>query len=206
VSLYNLIASNAALAISLIKQFVLNPVLAGVPIQCYRYLFDGEADVSKQVLVNLQQGKQNVSDNVAPGPHEWQLEGYVGGMPVELSSQFMPSIASMRDLLDKAYLSRDSVTFFDKYQRAWTVMIVHFGYEIPPDTQNRLVVRLHLRELNSLTVSTVAAAQDEIAAAANPPDGTVTGAPAILGNTQAAAQDVTMPVGTDVTSIVEGLR
>ena len=70
----------------MVKQFTSNPRINGIPIQSTRFDCVMEAEVSRHVLISLQQNLQNVFDNVAPGPRTWEIEGYVGGLPVELSS------------------------------------------------------------------------------------------------------------------------
>lgn len=196
-SLLTLIASNAAAAINLVRAYVGNPTIVfngvSVPIQTYRYVPRIEAQVSTKVLVDMT-GKKLVTDNVAPGPHEWHIEGYIGGMPIEFSSIWMPSIASFRDALDAAFLSRQPLDFYDADRKAWTllggnpVMITSLEFEKSPDTENRLIVRIDLRELRFLSaqISTVSP-QDVVAQTATPANGGPAGLPASGGAQETSA-------------------
>jgi hypothetical protein len=201
-----LIASNSSFVISFIRQYVLNPVIVcpngvSVPIKLTHYRCFGDSVVSKRVVIDLTQGKKTTTDNIAPGPHQWEVEGYVGGLPYELSSRFMPSIGIMRDSLDGGWSQRQQVTFFDKYQKSWQVVVEHFEYEPAPDEENALLVRLHLVELNVQTISVSGIANDPVSAAASAPDGTQYGAPKSLGTSENSVQAPTSPTGQSVSSI-----
>lgn len=185
-SLYSLLLSNSASALSLIKGYLTTPILAGVPISPTLWRPSSKAQVSRKVLVDVQ-GKKNVTDNVAPGPHEWDVEGYIGGAPFELTSRYMPSLSFARDLLDTAFYSRQMLSFLDVEHREWQVLMEDFQHERRADEQNRIFVRLHLVELN-LIVTAITLGQDlpEVAAAASPAAGSDAGPPAGQGTTQAS--------------------
>jgi hypothetical protein len=219
-SIVNLIASNSAAAIALVKQYVGNPTIGFngvfVPIQCYRYVPRISAAVSKKILIDTT-GKRQATDNVAPGTHEWHMEGYIGGLPFELSSLFMPSIANFRDTLDNAFLSRLPLDFYDADQKAWTnanghpVLIEDLEFEKLHDTENRLTVRISLREINFLTVTiNTTTPQDPVTAAATPASGTSTGAPSQNGAQEAVAENTpaapSSSWGTETFQMVAGLR
>jgi hypothetical protein len=219
-SLINLVAGGAAAALALVKQYVGNPTLiyngASVPIQTFRYVPRIEADVSRKVLIDMT-GKKFVTDNVAPGPHEWHIEGYIGGLPLELSSLFMPSIGVFRDVLDEAFLSRQPLDFYDADQKAWTlaggnpVLITVLEFEKLPDTENRLLVRIDLRELFFLSAQVTSISPlDKIASAATPTAGGAAGVPADSGATEAVAEtNVSSPTtswGNITRGLVENLR
>ena len=69
-----------------------------------------------------------MNDNVAPGPRVWTIEGYIGGIPGELTSLFMPSLILFRDILDTAFFSRQIVPFVDTEFKSHDVMIAKFSY------------------------------------------------------------------------------
>jgi len=205
-SLVNLIASQAASALTLMKQYVLNPSLVcpngiTVPLKTHHYRFSGDAVVSKRVVIDLTQGKKTTTDNIAPGPREWDIEAHVGGMPGELSSRFMPSIGAFRDALEGAWSGRQQVTFFDKYQKSWQVVVEHFEYEPDPTEENALLVRIHLVELNVQTVSVSGVAYDPQMASAIAADGTTSGAPKALGTSENAVQTTDSTTSQSVLSI-----
>lgn len=218
-SLINLIASGSAAALQIVKQYVGKPVIIfqgnQVPIEAYRYVPRIEADVSRKVLIDMT-GKRLVTDNIAPGPHEWHIEGYIGGTPFEVSSLFMPSIGFIRDILDRAFLSRQPLDFFDADQKAWTlvggnpVLITSLEFEKAPDTENRLILRIDLRELYFLSAQiTSISPTDTIVATATPAAGTSSGLPASTGASEATADSVSAPVsaaGQTAQTLWEGLR
>ena len=197
-SLLNLIAEGSATALTVLRQYTGNPkVVYGdlvVPIQAFKYVTRESAVVSKKVLVDMT-GKKNVTDNVAPGPHEWHMEGYIGGTPLELSILYMPSLGTYRDMLDAAYWSRQALDFYDADQKGWTLASGHpvcielFEYEKVPGEQNRLRVVLDLRELIFAEVQTsFVSPLDPVAATATPTDGGASGAPAAAGATEVTAE------------------
>lgn len=220
-SLLNLIASGAGAALALVKQYVGNPVIVfgatSVPIQTFRYLPRISAEVSRKVIIDMT-GKRKITDNVAPGPHEWHIEGYIGGFPVEFSSLFMPSIGIFRDGLDAAFLSRQPLDFFDADQKAWTlagghpVLITDLEFEKVPDTENRLIVRIDLRELYFLSAQiTSINPTDAVTAFATPPAGDAAGgAPASTGAHESVAESTpsapTTPWGQSLVNLSGSLR
>jgi hypothetical protein len=145
------------------------------------------------------------------------MEGYIGGLPFELTSLFMPSIANFRDTLDAAFLSRQPLDFYDADQKPWTnangqpVLIEDLEFEKMPDTENRLVVRISLREINFLKVTiTSSVPQDPVTAAATPPAGTATGNAAQHGAQEAVAEaQPANPLsswGQGANSLIQNLR
>ena len=194
-SFLNLIAEGSAAAVAVLQTYIGSPKIVygdlTVPIQAFRYVTRESAVVSKKVLVDMT-GKKNVTDNVAPGPHEWHIEGYIGGTPLELSLLYMPSIATLRDILDAAYWSRQALDFYDADQRGWTLVSGHpicielFEWEKVPGEQNRLRVVLDLRELIFADVQTsLVSPLDPVAATATPTG--ASGSPVEGGATEVTA-------------------
>jgi hypothetical protein len=197
-----------------VNQFVANPIIAGVPIQCFKYVPSQEAAVSKHVLVDMTVGKKQVNDNIAPGAHQWQIEGYIGGggggellgipIPVELVGRYdlMPSINTMRNILDTAFQSRMTVSFVDRDHKVWPLVAIEsFQQEIAPDVDNRLLVRLTIRELTVLSVTAVV---NELLQAALPDAGSIEG---LTDPGPSAVDSPVLAGGDDVTSgFLAGLR
>jgi hypothetical protein len=155
-SLLNVLSSNLSSVYALIKSYAMNPILAGVPIQTYQYRAHETAEVSKHVLVDLTGGKKFVNDNIAPGPHVWTLEGFIGGLPIELIGrpELMPSLKFFRDMLETAYISRAPVQFVDADLFAWAnCAIEELEFENDPTVQNRVFVKVTVRELTILTAT-----------------------------------------------------
>jgi hypothetical protein len=149
-SIASLIISDSSLALSLIKQWVGQPNLGGVPIKSTLCKCSMDAEVSRHVLINLSQQLQNVMDNVAPGPRTWEIEGTIGGFPVELTSLYMPSLSLMISILQNLFQSRLQTRFIDPFFNNAQVLISHFEYDFRPDTQNRVPVRIGLVEITVL--------------------------------------------------------
>lgn len=189
-ALYDLLAGGSqaiGTALNLLKQFLTQPMVAGISIQSEVFECEMEAEVSRHVLVDLTGGKKFINDNVAPGPRTWRIEGYVGGFPGELSSLFMPSIPISRAVLEAAYLSRAPVPFKDPSSVAYTnVLVSYFWYAWRPEVQNRMPVKLRLQELYVLTAPISTA----IESAANPSAGTASGVPVAAGVTETIQQSL----------------
>jgi hypothetical protein len=210
-SLISILASDVSKVFAFVNQFAANPILAGVPIQCFKYVPSQEAAVSKHVLVDMTAGKKQVNDNIAPGPHQWQIEGYIGGeFPFEAVGRYdlMPSINTMRNILDTAFQSRMTVSFVDRDHKVWPLVAIEsFEQEIAPDVDNRLLVRLTIQELTVLSVTAVV---NELLQAALPDAGSIEGLTAPGPSAAAELLPVDSPVlagGDDVTSgFLAGLR
>ena len=171
--------------LQLIKNYLTQPTVAFVAIQATRFETTMEADVSKKVIIDLTRGKHIVNDNVAPGPRTWEVEGFVGGMPGELSSYFMPSLVIFTAMLEAAYLSRQQVPLKDPSGRMFQVVISRFWYSTQPEVQNRVPVRLTLQEIYTLSVLTLAA---NALPSATPLDGSLSGNSLSSGVTQSLTQ------------------
>jgi hypothetical protein len=163
-----------------------------VSIESTRFERTMDAEVSKKVLIDLTAGKKNVLDNVAPGPRTWEIEGYVGGLPGELSSLYMPSIPVAAAALDFMSQARQIVVLRDKLFKTYDVLIARLWIADQPDTQNRMPVRITLVEITSLTTS-VATLPTQ--AAASPAAGSALGAPQDAGLTETIAAPYTPPGG-----------
>ena len=152
-SIASLIANHSAMALSLIKQWIGQPNLGGIPVKSTRFDCVMDAEVSRHVLINVMGGLQNVMDNVAPGPRTWEIEGTIGGLPVELSSIYMPSIKAEVDYIDSLFQSREQTTLMDPDFRTFDVFISNFTYSYQGDVQNRIKVKLSLVQVFILTAS-----------------------------------------------------
>jgi hypothetical protein len=184
-SIATLLASNASLAISLIKQFVASPMVGGIAIQATRFDCTTEAEVSRHVLIRSSDSElQNITDSVAPGPRTWEIEGYIGGLPMELTSLYMPSLTLMTDLLQGILDSRKPTVLLDPYYRTINnVLISRFNYSKAPEEQNKVPVKISLVEITVLTVQSGPQSEIGQKGVVQPSDGGSYGAPANLGST-----------------------
>ena len=185
-SIANLIASSVANALALVKRYLAQPMVGGITIQATRFECVMEADVSRKVVIDLtQNNKRNVMDNVAPGPRTWEIEGYIGGLPFELTSLYMPSLAMATDLLDGLFQAREQTTLVAPNFKSFPVLISRFEYSAVPDVQNRVPVRISLVELTSLTATlAVIEATPSLQSLASPDAGSPLAAPLVAGVTE----------------------
>jgi hypothetical protein len=200
-SIATLIASGAANALSIIKQFVAQPNLAGMPIAATRFDCVMEADVSRHVVIDLtQNNKKNVMDNVAPGPRTWEIEGYIGGLLLELTSLYMPSLALATRLIDDLFQARTPTVLITPYFNSHNVLISRFEYSSVPDVQNRVPVRISLVEVTSLTANlAIIEATPSLQSLASPAAGSPLSAPLAAGVTESGvpqAQQLVTGLGT----------
>jgi hypothetical protein len=183
-SIATIIANSVSSALAVIKQFTAQPKINGMPIKTTRFDCIMEAEVSRHVLINLQQNLENVMDNVAPGPRTWEIEGYIGGLPIELTSLYMPSLKFFVDLLDTAFFSRQTVNLIDPDFRSFSVLISRFNYSGDPQVLNRVPVKISLVEVNVLKADVgQLASVPGLQANASPVPGQPFAAPAALGST-----------------------
>jgi hypothetical protein len=197
VSIANLIASNSALALSLIKQIINAPVVGSVVIQASVFRCVTDAEVSRHVLIRSTDSElQSVTDSVAPGPRTWEIEGYVGGFPIELTSLYMPSLNLYIDLLYALFSSRAPTTLLDPfYRNISNVLISHFEYSKDPLEQNRVAVKMSMVEITVLTVESGTAQSLGQKGVVQPSDGGSYGSPAKLGSTGNSAVGTNLIVG-----------
>ena len=181
-SLSNLIVTNAAVALTMIKQWIQQPNVGGIPVKSTRFDCIMDAEVSRKVLINLQGGLLNVMDNVAPGPRTWEIEGTLGGLPVEFSSLYMPSIKAEVDYMNGLFQSRQQTKLMDPDFRVANVFISHFEYSYDPSVQNRMKIKLSLVEVFILQASTAPLGTvPTLQQAASPAAGTLAAAPLNAG-------------------------
>jgi hypothetical protein len=142
-----------------LKQLLTLPMLAFIPIHPTSFTVKRTAEVSTQLLISQTlQGKQFVTDNIAPGPRIWTFEGYIKGIPyLELSSWFMPSLTAQKLVLDRAHLSRLPVLFRTDEGEIVQVFIRSLTFNKTPDTMNALQVSADVQEINYLNIVTNAA-------------------------------------------------
>ena len=201
-SIATLIASASAVALSLIKQWIGQPNVGGIPVKTTVFRCVMDAEVSRHVLINLMGGLQNVMDNVAPGPRTWEIEGTLGGLPMEFTSLYMPSIKAEVDLMDSTFQSRQQTTLLDPDFRSFNVFISHFEYEYDPSVQNRMKIKLSLVEVFILQASTAPLGTvPPLQQNASAPAGSSMAAPLNSGSTSANVLTSSTVVPSTITAI-----
>jgi hypothetical protein len=157
--------------LSAYRQYQAVPVLylsstINVRLENFRYKLSADAEVSTQVLIAVNadgtSNKQYITDNVAPGPRKWQIEGFV--TTSDLSSAafsavnltgFDTTITLQVEALWQTFYSRSTFLFQDAEGKKYpNVAIVSLDFEKDPLTQNKVPISISLQEVNILTLNT----------------------------------------------------
>ena len=152
---------------------IINSLLPGsipdtvfVRLENFRYKLGAEAEVSTQVLIAVNadgtSNKQYITDNVAPGPRKWQIEGFITTSDISSAvfsavnlTGFDSSISLQLEALWQAFYSRSTFLFQDADGRKYpNVAIVSLDFDKDPLTQNKVPINITLQEVNILTLST----------------------------------------------------
>ena len=123
-------------------------------IECTAYKETLVSDVSKKMIVDVNQGKQYLTDNVAPSPREWTLTGYISPIPGTQTFNSPVSYLAMlaqKTILSQAFYSRQLLVFVTKMQEeSLTVGITNLEFDTDPSITNRVPVSMTIREINVL--------------------------------------------------------
>lgn len=155
-----------------------------IPIEVESYRQSMSATVSESVVIAAA-GKENLTDNVAPGAWTWDLSGYIPGNPVvEQTNFYTPFVKLNTNLLKNAAKKGFIFKYRDMdnaiYKR---VVIQKIDVAFQADCRNRTPVSLTLREINSLEdiMASLTAAEES----ANPVLGSIGGSALDCGVTLA---------------------
>ena len=189
-----------ASALRLARNLLTLPALAFVPIHPVSFRTVREAEVSSQLLISQEAGgKEFVTDNTAPGPRFWTIDGYISGIPyVELSCWFMPSLLLQKLVIDTAHKSRKPVIFRTTDGEIVNVLIRKNEFIEEADNMNTVHIQAIVQEINNLTVksSVDTGSTDEAAKSSMPSTGTLMGvalAAGLAGATAVGALLRTLP-------------
>lgn len=185
-SLFGLTIQDVTSSFQSFSKFVSKPYLCGVFLDLEQCSCSGESQVSTQMLVTTDGKRTYINDNIAPGPRMWNLKGYIlpydagiiDGMIDNASrdlstlslaktvSAFIPAASSIagslsfmkfsEDILWRAYLNKNPVSFRDKDGRVWSsnlnkpVAIERLTITDDPAIQNRKVIEATIKELRIL--------------------------------------------------------
>ncbi len=167
-SLAQAILTGTTAALQIVQQYISNPVIAGVGIECTQYEETADDDVSQQMIVNVGGGKTYESDNIAPRPRSWSITGYIYSQynipgtqvvipsPLELSSLspvLQPSLQLAVNKLRSARLSRQLVDFKTKNNEEFLkVGIVSLRLAADPSVTNKVPISITVREVPILNL------------------------------------------------------
>jgi hypothetical protein len=162
-SLVSQIISGSAAAISIAQNYLLSPFVAGVRIETVGYKEIMDNDISEQVIIDADKGKMYQTDNVAPKPKMWTIQGYLTPTIAEVfafSPLLMPSLFLQKQVLRDARSSRQPIPFIPLNKEelnnpitgALMVSIKHIDFDTLPDVQNKVPVNITLKEVPILSL------------------------------------------------------
>lgn len=146
------------------------PKVAGVAIQTTSYRESCNSDVSSMPIIapatvgESQQGKVYLTDNAAPKPRQWDIQGYIGaiyGEPSSLAMVLQPSLLNQQEKLKKAWLNRTPVDFlplnsgtsFGSMNSKLQVAIKSLVFDTRPEVTNKIPVTLSLVEVPYIKIT-----------------------------------------------------
>lgn len=199
--LSKLITQGSPAALNLVKSLLNRPMLINlgkiggmegqglpfaIPLETEDHSQDGSAQVSESLLITKDQ-KTNVADNVAPGPWEWNMSGYIPGIPLlEPTNFFTPFVTLNTNLLKLAFKKGYVLVFKDIDAEIYTYTVIKsLSIKTQADCRNATPFRMTLRELNLLSVTN--SNKSETAAKSFPSDGQIIGGVLKVGSTVAGA-------------------
>lgn len=178
-----------ASALRLARNLLTLPALAFIPIHPSDFTTTREAEISTQLLISQEVGgKEYITDNIAPGPRYWKINGYISGIPyAELTNWFMPSLLLQKLVIDTAYKSRKPVIFRTTDGEVVNVLIKQCVFIEEADNMNTVKISALVQEYNFLTVksSVNTSGTDEAAGLSTPKSGFISGL-ALAGGLAAA--------------------
>lgn len=116
----------------------------------------GEAKVAENVLISavgVGASKSYISDNVAPGPYTWHLDGYIpGNTLLEPSNLFTPVVRMNTALLREAFKLGTILTFKDSDNNIYpNVVIQSLDIDTRAECKNKQPFSMVLKEINVLS-------------------------------------------------------
>ena len=137
-----------------IKQNILTPSVAGVPIftESLEQVF--ESDVAETMLVDqISNDRLYVGDNVATRPRKWSLHGYITQLNgiIEDCLPIKPSLLIQEQLLVNAWHSRQEVYFKSNTGAIYSVVIQRMNIRYLNNSNNAREVTLELQEVPKLS-------------------------------------------------------
>lgn len=153
-----LLAIGSNRALSYAKTMLENPALIGgtvgfLNLEATNCTINGDAEVSENLIVGSQ-GKEYITDNIAPGPWKWDVTGYIpGNDAVDITNYFQPTLKFNISRLMQSYKKGERLTFKDCNCVPFkNVVIKHLAIDTVPDAQNRAPFSMTLQQIEVLTV------------------------------------------------------
>jgi hypothetical protein len=129
-----------------------DPNIEGIPIKAERQRVTRDVDITEQMIIAQDEtgtgGKNWTTDNAAPRPRVWEVQGYLEPLSNVLDAYLLvkPTLALQVAILDACAKSRRPVWFKPHYFSFYKVLVEKFDCEFDPKTQNAIAVSIVLRE------------------------------------------------------------
>lgn len=155
-----------------------------IPIEVEQHSQDGQAEVSENLIITTgDDRKKYLTDNIAPGPWTWTLNGYIPGNDlIEKTNKFTPIVNLHRDIIKRAFKQGLRMIYKDVDCRFYkNVVIESLSIETQPDCQNKTPVSITLKEIEVIQAAEASMTTTE--AASTIPAGDAGGTAAEMGTT-----------------------
>lgn len=149
-------------ALKMVKSLIDNPMIVSttppwaISLEVESYSKTGSADVSQRPVIVPGTGvKQFLNDNVAPGPLEWHLSGYIPGDDlIEQTCAFTPIVHGNTELLWLAYKLGSRIMFKDTDQVPYlNCVISNLETNYTKECKNKMPFSMTIQEINTIEAS-----------------------------------------------------
>lgn len=165
------------------------PYMSYIPIEVKSVHQTGRAEVSENLIIAGASGKgsrQYIADNVAPGPWEWTLDGYIpGDSLIEHTARFTPIVGLNRMLVRLAYMNGLRLFYKDLDCVIYDNVVIQsldIGWD--PEVQNKTPVSMTLKRVNIQNLAEISNTtfSGSGTTVSTPASGTASGDPVNLGS------------------------
>lgn len=120
-----------------------------IPIESPNVSMRGDAEVSENVIIATSDNeKKYLTDNIAPGPWVWSINGYIPGNATELTNYFTPFVRFNTDLIKAAFKRGVRMRYKDTDCRIYTNVVIQSAeFMTQADCQNKQPVNLTLKQI-----------------------------------------------------------
>lgn len=182
-SLFTAFLDGSTAALQLIQQYLVNPTINGIPIECETYKVIFESDISEQLIIttnllnnDLSSNKQYMSDNIAPHPRMWTMSGYIAPTFIELSaiSPILQPLLLLKIKQLQTYAQARVPVIFTSKNRQDTLYVAIKSMELndDPSIMNAQPISIIVKELpvlNETILTGTVASPSDIGNIASPP-------------------------------------
>ena len=185
-SLASAVLSGSVVALGLIRQFLSNPSITYIPVDAngvpglpQTVVFEVTKfrerlanQVSKMLLVDVSVGKSFLSDNIAPQPRVWEMEGFlfplipvaplVDQIGLEIIKETLRQASDSRQIVQFKPVTTSNLAQFSQAFQSFAsqsvtgtlqVAIVDIDFDLDPLIINKAPVRMSVQRMNRLSAS-----------------------------------------------------